>query len=95
MFQRLQLARVLRGLSDRPLPRDTGAMLPPAPVRSSTVSHQTRLTALIVALCLAGVAVTSHAGEAFDTFTGHNTTPALALSRIAARPQPRSGSKRS
>jgi Zn-dependent protease len=37
------------------------------------------VTALIVALCLAGVAVTSHAGEAFDTFTGHNTTPALAL----------------
>jgi Zn-dependent protease len=37
------------------------------------------VTALIIALCLGGVAVTSHSGEAFDTFSGHSTTPVLAL----------------
>jgi Zn-dependent protease len=37
------------------------------------------VTALIVALCLAGVAVSSRLGEAIDVFSGDSSTPVLAL----------------
>jgi Zn-dependent protease len=37
------------------------------------------VTALIIAICLGGVAVTSHSSQAFDAFSGDSTTPVLAL----------------
>ena len=37
------------------------------------------ITALIIALCLGGVAITSHSSQAFDAFSGDSTTPVLAL----------------
>jgi Zn-dependent protease len=37
------------------------------------------VTAMIVVLCLLGVAATSHVGDAFDVFNGDSSTPLLAL----------------